>query len=98
LVQAFIALSSNSGNSADFRYVSVARIGKYEIRMFNGSPARSGDAPPLWIELFDHVTGTSVDSSSCHEIDDAVSAFDAMARQARNSNETSGPEAGDARD
>ena len=48
--------------------------------MFSGSPPRSGDAPLLWMELFDHAAQESIDSSSFREIDDAVSAFDDFGR------------------
>ena len=64
--------------------------------MFNGSPTRPGDAPALWIELFDHDVRMSVDSCSCREIEDAVAAFDALVSQAEALNDGGGPEATDA--
>jgi len=97
LVQAFIGLSSMPGNSSVSRHVSVARIGKYEIRMFSVFTTQSSEAPQLWMELFDHDAKISIDSSSCHEIDDTVAAFEAMVAQATNLNELRGPEADDAR-
>jgi hypothetical protein len=84
VAQAFIALSSATGSIFAPRYVSVVRMGKYQIRMFNGSLARPGDALPLWMELFDDDAKISIDSCSCHEIDDAVSAFEALVSQVKN--------------
>ena len=52
--------------------VSLASIGNYEVRML-ASPAVDLDSAPLfWLELFDHVTKTSVDSFQCNKIEDAV--------------------------
>ena len=51
--------------------------------MFNSFPVRSGDAPLLWLELFDHGVQRSLDSCSVREIDDALSAFDVLVSQAR---------------
>ena len=51
--------------------------------MFNGSPTAAGDAPLLWMELFDHDAQMSLDSCSFREIDDAVSAFDELVAQAK---------------
>jgi hypothetical protein len=95
LAQAFIALSSATGSSSASRYVSVVRMGKYEIRMFDSSPASPGDAPRLWMELFDHDAKMSIDGCTCHGIDDAVSAFEMLVSQVKNSNGASGSEADD---
>src|SRR5712672_2808419 len=52
--------------------VSLASIGNCEIRMFVGSKAHSDGMSLSWLELFDHDAKTSVDSYSCHKIEDAV--------------------------
>jgi hypothetical protein len=82
ITQAYIALSGIPGSSAAPKRISVERIGKYEIRMFNVSPTRSGDAPLLWMELFDHDAQRSLDSCSFREIDEALSAFDELVSRA----------------
>jgi hypothetical protein len=64
--------------------------------MLNASSTWPGDAPPLWIELFDHDAQMSVDSSCCHEIDDAVAALDEWLSDAETLNEVRRPEADDA--
>jgi hypothetical protein len=76
VTQAFIALSSIAESSPVSRTLSIAIIENCEIRMFNDSSTWSGDAPPLWMELFDHHTRVSVDGCSCRQIDDALAAFD----------------------
>lgn len=91
VAQAFIAISSLAESSSALRFVSVVRLGKYEIRMFS-SP---GDPPRLWMELFDHGAGISLDSCSCREIDDAVSGFEALVSQVKYLNGGLGPDAGD---
>lgn len=96
VTQAFIALSSIAGSSPAPRTLSIATIGKCEIRMLNASSTWPGDAPPLWIELFDHDAQMSVDSSCCHEIDDAVAALDEWLSDAETLNEVRRPEADDA--
>jgi hypothetical protein len=96
LTQAFIALSSIPGSGPAPRTLSIAMIGKCEIRMFNASSSWPGDAPPLWIELFDHDAQISIDSRSCREIDDAMAAFDEWLSDAEILKELCRPEADDA--
>jgi hypothetical protein len=76
VTQAFIALSSIPGSSPVSRTLSIVITGNCEIRMFNALSTSPGDAPPLWIELFDHGDRVSVDGCGCREIDEAVAAFD----------------------
>jgi len=64
--------------------ISLASIGNYEIRMFRG---RAVDLDGLfWLELFDHVTKTSVDSFRCDKIKDAVAVFEDFMSQGANLN------------
>ena len=60
--------------------ISVTRIGNYEIRMFHPPEIRHGVL--FWLELLDLNTGTSIDSVQCHEIRDAVPAFEDLMSQA----------------
>jgi hypothetical protein len=62
--------------------VSLARIGSCEIRIFEGSQVTSDGMRLFWLELFDHVAKQSVDSFSCHEIEDAVAVFEDFISQA----------------
>jgi len=63
--------------------VSLASIGNCEIRMFVGSKAHSDGMSLSWLELFDHDAKTSVDSYSCHKIEDAVAVFEDFHRAGR---------------
>jgi hypothetical protein len=94
--QAFIALSSISESSAAPRTISIVKIGKYEIRMFNGSSIWPGGTRASWLELFDHNAQLSVDSCSCREIDEALTGFDELVSQTERLNEARGPEEDDA--
>jgi hypothetical protein len=94
--QAFIALSSISESSSVPRTISIVKIGKYEIRMFNGPPIWPGGTRASWLELFDHNAQLSVDSCSCREIDEALTGFDELVSQAERLNEACGPEEDDA--
>ena len=73
--------------------VSVARIGNYEIRMFRWPDSQSGAV--FWLELFAHNTRMSIDSFQCHEMRDAVPAFEDLMSQADylNSSDPSAAEA-----
>ena len=68
--------------------VSLASIGNCEIRMFVGSKAHSDDMSLFWLELFDHDAKTSVDSFSCHKIEDAEAVFEDFIAQAGRLNGT----------
>jgi hypothetical protein len=96
IAQGFIALSSLPGSCSAPRCVSVARMGRYEIRIFNSLPTRTDHAPVLWIELFDHDAQISVDGCVCREIDDVVSAFDDLVSQVKCSSGVCRPEVDDA--
>ena len=68
--------------------VSLASIGNCEIRMFVGSKAHSDDMSLFWMELFDHAAKKSVDSFSCHKIEDAEAVFEDFIAQAGRLNGT----------
>ena len=96
VTQAFIALSSISESSSAPRAISIVKIGRYEIRMFNGSPGWPGGMRLSWLELLDQDTRSSVDSCSCHEIDEALARFDELVLQAEAMNKAGGSEKDDA--
>jgi len=55
--------------------VSLARVGSYEIRIFEPLAANPISAL-FWIELFDHDAESSVDSCACRNIEEAVVRFE----------------------
>jgi hypothetical protein len=89
IAQVYIKLLGILEGKSEARMVSLARIGDYEIRMFEGTQVSSADAPLFWMELFDHNARASVDSCSYHRIEDAGALFQDFILQAKRSNESS---------
>jgi hypothetical protein len=58
--------------------------------MFRGLEVDFDGGPLFWLELFDHSMKTSIDSSNCHRIKDAVVIFDDFISQADRLNKTGG--------
>ena len=71
--------------------ISLTSVGNREIRMLRGSQTDVGTTALFWLELFDHSTGTSIDSFRCDKIEDAAPIFEYMMFQATGLN---GPDAG----
>ena len=69
--RAYVKLCSIPEDSPEAS-VSLASIGRHEIRMLAGPAVGVDSAPPFWLELFDHSTRTSVDSFCCHQLKEAV--------------------------
>jgi hypothetical protein len=63
------------------RTVALERVGDCEINMFETLEAGSA-APLFWMELFDLRVHASRDSRGCHNMSDAVAAFNDFASQA----------------
>jgi hypothetical protein len=57
------------------KMVSLARIGNYEIRIFEASQSSSDAAPLFSIELFDHDEKSPVDSCVCRDVGEGVAAY-----------------------
>lgn len=79
IAQAYIKLLSVPEDTSA-AVVSVALIGRCEIRIFGGS---TEGMPLFWMELFDHSTKASVDSFGCHRIEDATTVFEGFVLDAR---------------
>jgi hypothetical protein len=75
IAQAYVKLSSIPEDSAEVS-VPLAAIGNCEIRMLRVSEADLDGVPLFWLELFDHGTGTSIDSFRCQKIKEAVPVFE----------------------
>jgi hypothetical protein len=69
------------------RAVSLARFGDYDVRLVELS--QTSCAPPLWMELYAHDTGSTIDSCSCHEFEEAAAAAEHLISQAKCLNESS---------
>jgi hypothetical protein len=83
ITQAYINLLLAPEIKDGERTVSLVRIGSYEVRLVEVPPTSSEDAPPLWMELYDHNVQSAIDSCSCHEIEEAMVAAEHLVWQAR---------------
>jgi hypothetical protein len=61
---------------SDGRFVSLVRIGSYEVRMLDVSQTGSADKPLFSLELFDHDAQTAVDNRVCYDIEEGVATFE----------------------
>src|SRR5262249_16339130 len=64
--------------------MSLARIGHYDVRLFEFVPETAADPTPICLELYDHETRCRIDSCRCYDLEAAVKAteeFTARARQ-----------------
>jgi hypothetical protein len=65
------------------RTVSLARHGDFEVRLIELPPDPHSDDIPLWIELFEHVNSTTLDSCGGHDLAHIAVAAEAFISQAR---------------
>lgn len=89
IARAFGRLLGMRENAHGTRIVLLERIGNYEIRMFEPRQTGSAEAPLFWIELFDHVEQSSLDSCGCYVMEDAIAAFETFVSNATCSDEHS---------
>ena len=60
----------------DGRFVSLVRIGNYEVRMLDPSQTGSADKALFRLELFDCDEQMTVDNCACYDIEEGVATFD----------------------
>ncbi len=60
----------------DGRFVSLVRIGSYEVRMLDASHTGSAAKPLFCLELFDHDGKTAVDNCVCYDIEEGAATFE----------------------
>jgi hypothetical protein len=53
------------------RRSSIIRVGCFELSLTEAQLSGS-EIPPLWIELFDHCAGTSLDGAGFHDLGEGV--------------------------
>jgi hypothetical protein len=71
------------------RMASLVRYGRYEVRLMEPAHAPKSDIIAFWIELFDHVSGSTLDSYASDNVEDAAAATEAMVSHARQLHEDS---------
>jgi hypothetical protein len=82
LIRAYLALFLAPWNDGA-RSVRLARFGAYEVRLVELARGLSGEGFPLWLELYAHDIGGSLDSCGCEACDDAVTAADEFVARAK---------------
>jgi hypothetical protein len=83
LVRAYLRLYLVPPDEDGVKRVSFARFGAYELRLFEPVQDIVLDTMPLWMELYDHNRGETVDSFGSDELEAAVAAADELMRGAR---------------
>jgi hypothetical protein len=83
VTQAYVSLSSVPESDAGTRIASLARCGDLEIRLIEFSRATDDGEPAIWVDLYDHALGVTIDSCRCSDLDEAVSAAEHLFSQAR---------------
>ena len=63
--------------------VCLARFGSYEVRVIELSRDASAGSFPVWLELYEHNTRSTLDSCGCSELEEAVAAADELITHAR---------------
>ena len=60
----------------DGKFVSLVRIGSYEVRMLDVSQTGSADKPLFCLGLFDHDAQTAVHNRVCYDIEEGAATFE----------------------
>jgi hypothetical protein len=63
--------------------ITLARHGEFEVRLIEFPQDPQSDNIPLWIELFEHVSGTTLDSCGGYDLAHMAVAAGAFISQAR---------------
>jgi len=87
LLRAYICLALIRESDDGSKIVSLARFGRYEVRLVEFSHENAAYDPPLWIELYSHDSQSGIDANCSHEIEDAVIAAEEFISRARQLNE-----------
>ena len=83
LIQAYLKLFLGVEIADGVKTVSLARFGSYEVRVIELSRDASAGSFPVWLELYEHHTRSTLDSCGCSELEEAVAAADELISQAR---------------
>jgi hypothetical protein len=83
LIQAYLKLFLAAQDEDGSKTVSLARFGSYEVRVIELWHDASASGFPVWLELYEHDTHSTLDSCGCSELEEAVAAADELISQAR---------------
>jgi|UPI00055D773D hypothetical protein len=72
IIRAYVQLVFAAENTAGVRTTLVARLCSLEVRLSELPDASVlQDLPPFWLEIYSHITRSTVDSLGCFEFDEA---------------------------
>ena len=83
LIQAYLKLFLAVQIEDGVKTVSLARFGSYEVRVIELSRDASASIFPVWLELYEHNTVSTLDSCGCSDLEEAVTAAEDLMSQAR---------------
>jgi hypothetical protein len=83
LIQAYLKLFLAAQGDDGAKTVCLARFGSYEVRVIELWRDASAGSFPVWLELYEYNTRSTLDSCGCPEIEEAVAAADELIMQAR---------------
>jgi hypothetical protein len=83
LNNAYIGLAFMPECSDGSKSVTLRRYGDYEVRLIDISRGRSTANCLFWLELYCHVTRSSLDSCRCDDLEDAEAAADHLISHAK---------------
>jgi hypothetical protein len=65
------------------RAASLARHGAFEVRLIEFPTSLKGADFPLWVELFDHTSQTSLDSHGGYDFEEAAQVAEKLVSRAK---------------
>ena len=83
LIQAYLKLFLAAQGEDGAKTVCLARFGSHEVRVIELWHDASASGFPVWLELYEHDTHSTLDSCGCSELEEAVAAADELIAQAR---------------
>lgn len=83
LNNAYVGLALVPTRSDGSKTVTLIRYGDYEVRLVDFSRGGSTADGPFWLELYCHMTRSSLDSCRCDDLDDAEAAADHLVLRAK---------------
>ena len=71
IIRAYVQLALAPDQANGSRRITVAQFGQLEVRLtefpLKGVPS---NIPPLWVEVYSHASGSTIDSFGCFEFDE----------------------------
>jgi hypothetical protein len=83
LNKAYASLAFSPKHGDRSRTSTLDRYGVFEVRLVEISQDDPASDPLFWLELYCHVTGSSLDSCRCDNLDDAETAADHLVWSAK---------------